>query len=81
MDAETEAGLIAAASAVCAGNTSHEIRWKVPLVSIGFWAATAAKRNGNRLVGRRPPGAKIMERLEAMMDQRLKEVGHARTQG
>ena len=81
MDAETEAGLIAASSQVCGGNTSDDIRWKIPLITVGFWAATAARRNGNKLVGRRPPGAKIMERLEAMMDQRLKEVGHARTQG
>ncbi len=37
--------------------------------------ATAAKRNGNKLVGRRGSGQKIMERLEGMMDLRLVELG------
>jgi hypothetical protein len=44
---------------------------------VTFFAATAAKRAGNRLVGRRGNGQKIMERLTGMMDTRLAELGEA----
>ncbi len=69
-----EAGFIAAASEVCGGHDSEGLRWKVTLSDIGFWVATAAKRNGNKLVGRRANGRAIMDRLESMMDARLKEI-------
>jgi hypothetical protein len=41
---------------------------------VTFFAATSAKRSGNRLVGRRGNGQKIMERVTGMMDLRLKEL-------
>ena len=44
---------------------------------MSFFVATAAKRSGNKLVGRRGSGQKIMERLESMMDLRLKELGES----
>jgi hypothetical protein len=77
MDAEMEASLIAAAGSCCGGIDLAAVRWSVPLSTVTFFAATAAKRSGNRLVGRRGNGQKIMERLTGMMDTRLAELGEA----
>ena len=75
MDAEMEASLIAAAGACCGGIDLAAVRWSVPLSTVTFFAATSAKRSGNRLVGRRGNGQKIMERVTGMMDTRLAELG------
>ena len=77
MDAEYEAGLIAGACSVCGGLDMEAVRWKTPLSAVTFFVAVAAKRSGNKLVGRRGSSQKIMERLESMMDTRLAELGEA----
>jgi len=50
-----------------------EIRWRLPLLTVGVWAAIARRRNGDRLVGRRAATVQAMERLHVLMDARLEE--------
>jgi hypothetical protein len=45
----------------------------MPLQTVGFFSAVAAQRRGNKVVGRRAPTVKLMDRLHVLMDARLAE--------
>ena len=70
---EVEAGLCASVGEVCGAISLAEIRWKLPLLTVGFWAAVARRRKGDTLVGRRAATVQVMERLRVLMDTRLEE--------
>ena len=65
--------MCAAVGEVCPGLDLAAIRWDMPLQSVGFFSAVAAQRRGNKVVGRRAPTVKLMDRLHVLMDARLAE--------
>lgn len=52
-----------------------EARWAIPLVTIGHLAAEGGEKRGIKGIGRKPKGEECFERLEKLMDERLKELG------
>lgn len=49
--------------------------WKTPFIKLCHYAAAGAEKAGLKGMGRRPNGGPAMERLEGLMDERLRELG------
>jgi hypothetical protein len=55
--------------------TVDAARWGVPMATLCYLVVTDAQMQGRAGVGRKPRGEQCLARLNALMDQRLAELG------
>ena len=73
-DNEGEANALALVNEVATIGV-EEARWGIPLITLGHMAAAGGKKVGIKAIGRKPKAEECFERLNKLMDERLKELG------
>lgn len=75
-DDEHEASIISLVCETMPSAGLTEIRWKIPLQTIGYLCAKGAQKRGMKGIGRRPRGEQCMDRLHNLMDEASKRINH-----
>jgi hypothetical protein len=70
-DSEHEASILSLVNVAAPGTGIKELRWDMPLNTVGYLCASGARKNGAKGIGKKPRAEECFDRLNALMDEAL----------